>query len=143
MAGRNQHFIPRFLQRAFGIQPARGEIWYFGRGEVARKRSVKRTGSEDFFYSEPQADGRPTLDDAITRVESDLATLLRETRAKDPGDPVASNTAAAIVSHLAQRTAHVRATLSEAVVRLFQRVGENAFRARQLRSPCRPWQHSS
>ena len=124
MAGRNQHFIPRFLQRAFGIRPARKEIWYFGRGEVAEKRSVKRTASEDFFYSEPEVDGRSTLDDAITRVESDLAASLHEIRAKDPGDTIVSTTAAAIVSHLAQRTAHVRATLSEGTVRLLQRVEE-------------------
>ena len=129
MPGRNQHFIPRFLQRAFGIRPVRKEIWYFGRGEVAEKRSVKRTASEDFFYSEPQADGRSTLDDAITRVESDLAALLNEIRAKNPGDTIASTTAAAIVSHLAQRTAHVRATLSEGVVRLLRRV-EDTFSER-------------
>ena len=124
MAGRNQHFVPRFLQRAFGIRPARKEIWYFGRGEVAEKRSVKRTASEDFFYSKPQADGRSTLDDAITRVESDLAALLNEIRTKNPGDTIASTTAAAIVSHLAQRTAFVRATLSEGMVRLLRRVEE-------------------
>ena len=85
MAGRNQHFIPRFLQRAFGIRPTRKDIWYFGRGEKAEKRSVKRTASEDYFYSEPQGDGRSTLDDAITRMESDLAALLNEIRAKSPG----------------------------------------------------------
>lgn len=124
MAGRNQHFIPRFLQRAFGIRPTRKDIWYFGRGEEAEKRSVKRTASEDYFYSEPQADGRSTLDDAITRMESDLAALLNEIRAKSPGDTIASPSAAAIVSHLAQRTAHVRAMFSEGVARLLQRVAE-------------------
>jgi len=124
MSGRNQHFIPRFLQRAFGIRPARKEIWYFGRGEGAERRPVKRTASGDFFYSEPQADGRPTLDDAITRMESDLAALLNEIRTKNPGDTIASPTAAAIVSHLAQRTAHLRATLGEGVERLLQRMEE-------------------
>ena len=127
MAGRNQHFVPRFLQRAFGIRPTRKDIWYFGRGEEAEKRSVKRTASEDYFYSEPQADGRSTLDDAITTMESDLAALLNEIRAKSPGETIASPTAAAIVSHLAQRTAHVRATFSEGVVRLLQRMEETFF----------------
>ena len=124
MGGKNQHFIPRFLQRAFGIRPARKEVWYFGRAELAEKRSVKRTASENFFYSEPQVDGRSTLDDAITKVESDLAASLNEIRAKNPGATIASATAAAIVSHLAQRTAHVRATLSEGIVRLLRRVEE-------------------
>ena len=120
MAGRNQHFIPRFLQRPFGIRPARKEIWYFASGEVAEKRLVKRTASGEFFYSEPQADGRSTLDDAITRVESDLAVLLNEGRTENPGNTIDSSAAAAIVSHLAQRTAHVRAMLSEGVAFLLQ-----------------------
>ena len=124
MVGRNQHFIPKFLQRAFGIRPARKEIWYFGRGEDAERRSVKRTASGDFFYSEPQADKRPTLDDSITRLESDLAALLREIRTKNPGDTIASPAAAAIVSHLAQRTAHMRVTLGEGVEHLLQRMEE-------------------
>ena len=124
MAGRNQHFIPRFLQRAFAIRPARKEIWYFGSGEVAEKRFVKRTASEDFFYSEPKSDGQSTLDDAITRVESDIAASLNEIRAKDPGEAIAPATAALIVSHLAQRTASVRATLGEGVAGLLERVAE-------------------
>ena len=55
VTGRNQHFIPNFLLKAFGIRPARKEIWYFGRDEMAEKRRVKRTASGDFFYSESQA----------------------------------------------------------------------------------------
>ena len=124
VTGRNQHFIPRFLLRAFGIRSARKEIWYFGRDEVAERRSVKRTASGDFFYSESQADGRPTLDDEITRKESGLALLLREIRTKNPGDTIEAATAAAIVSHLAQRTAHLRSTIGESMVRLFQRMKE-------------------
>ena len=124
MTGRNQHFIPRFLLRAFGIRPTRKAIWYFGRDEVAEIRPIKRTASGDFFYSESQADGRPTLDDAITRKESGLAQLLREIRTKNPGDTIESPIAAAIVSHLAQRTEHLRATLDESAVRLFRRIKE-------------------
>ena len=126
MAGRNQHYIPRFLQRAFAIRSRRREIWHFGRGESAERRPIKRTASEDFFYSETGADGSATLDDAITRRESDLAVLLNEVRAASPGDVIASSAAAAIVSHLTQRTAHVRAAFSEGVARLLDRA-EEAF----------------
>ena len=124
MAGRNQHYIPSFLQRAFGIRPRRREIWHFGRGDAAERRLIKRTASENFFYSKPQADGRSTLDDAITRMESDLATSLNEVRSKSPGDAIAAPVASAIVFHLAQRTAHVRATFSEGVARLLERAEE-------------------
>ena len=117
MAGRNQHYIPSFLQRAFGIRPRRREIWHFGRGEAAERRLVKHTASSDFFYSEPRAEGRSTLDDAITRMESDLAASLNEIRSKAPGEAVAAPAAAAIVSHLSQRTAHVRSTFGDGVIR--------------------------
>ncbi len=129
MAGRNQHYIPRFLQRAFAIRSRRREIWYFGRGEAAERCLIKRTASADFFYSEPGAGGSATLDDAITRKESDLAVLLNEVRAASPGDAVASSAATAIVSHLTQRTAHVRAAFSEGVDRMLDRA-EQAFSER-------------
>ena len=129
MAGRNQHYIPRFLQRAFAIRSRRREIWYFGRGEAAERCPIKRTASEDFFYSETGADGSATLDDAITRRESDLAVLLNEVRAASPGDVIASSAAAAIVSHLTQRTAHVRAAFSESAARMLDRA-EEAFSER-------------
>ena len=124
MTGKNQHYIPRLLLRAFGIRPKRKEIWYFGRGEAAERRLIKRTASADFFYAEPSADGRLNLDEAITEVESDLAVSLNEIRAKSQGDAVAPQLAAAIVSHLAQRTAHVRSTFGEGVDRLLDRTAE-------------------
>lgn len=124
MAGPNQHYIPSFLQRAFGILPRRKEVWYFSCGEAAERRRIKRTASEDFFYSKLRADG-PTLDDAITRIESDLAVWLREIRSKSPGDVIAAKMAAAIVFHLAQRTAHFRAVLSEGMARVLERAEES------------------
>ena len=120
MAGKNQHYIPRFLLRAFGIRPSRRDVWYFGLNKSPERRPIKRTASGDSFYSEPTFDGQATLDDAITRVESDLAASLNEIRVQPPGTVVAPSIAAAIVSHLAQRTAHVRATFSEGVARLLE-----------------------
>ena len=131
MAGRNQHYIPRFLQKAFGIRPKRKEIWYFSRGEAVERRPIKRTGSENSFYSEPTFEEQTTLDDVITRIESDIAASLNEVRRKLPGDVVAPPIAAAIISHLAQRTAHVRTTLSEGVARVLERT-EKMFAEREL-----------
>ncbi len=124
MAGRNQHYIPKLIQKAFAIRPARKDIWCFGRCEEAERRPVKRTASGNYFYSEPQADEQQSLDDAISKVESDLAPLLDRTRTRSPGDTISSPDAAAIVSHLAQRTAHVRATLGEGLERTLQRMEE-------------------
>ena len=121
MSGPNQHYIPRFLQRAFGIRPRRLSIWRFGLGEEPECRRIKRTGSADNFYSPPSPDGRPTLDDAITAVEQQMALTLSDIRSGTSGDPVDSETAAAVVSHLATRTAHVRSTFGDGVARLLER----------------------
>lgn len=121
MSGPNQHYIPGFLQRAFGIRPRRLSIWRFGRGEAPECRRIKRTGASDYFYSAPLPDGRPTLDDAITEVEQRMASILSGIRAGYPGDSVNAMDAAAVVSHLATRTAHVRTTFRDTVARLLER----------------------
>ena len=121
MSGPNQHYIPRFLQRAFGIRPRRLSIWRFGLGEDPEYRRIKRTGASDYFYSAPSRDGRPTLDDAITAVEQQMASTLNGIRSGSPGDPVDAEAAAAVVSHLATRTAHVRSTFGDGVARLLGR----------------------
>ena len=109
----NQHYIPSFLQRAFGIAPRRLEVWRFGVDKPPERRRIKKTGSARFFYSKPSMDGRATLDDAITAMELNLSRELREVRSKSPGEHVEAGKAASIVSHLGSRTAHVRSTLGD------------------------------
>ena len=121
MGGPNQHYIPRFLQKGFGVRPRRLLIWRFGRGEDAECRRIKRTGASDHFYSTPSPDGMPTLDDAITAVEQRMAAMLNDLRSGHLGDPVDAVIAAKVVSHLATRTAHVRSTFSDGVARLLDR----------------------
>lgn len=87
-----------------------------GLGQEPEKRPIKRTGSEDFFYSRPSPDGQSTLDEAITSVETRLSQALYEIRFRSPGERVDSEVAAAIVSHLAGRTAHVRSTLEDGLI---------------------------
>ena len=124
MSGAKQHYIPVLLQKAFRIGPKKpGEIWLFSRGEAPERRPVKQTGLERYFYSEPASGGERTLDDAITAVETTLSAQLNGVRCKAPGDRVEPDVAAAIVTHLATRTAHVRSTLAEAVERLLERAG--------------------
>lgn len=125
MTGKNQHYIPSFVQRAFGIRTKRRQwIWRFGREGEPECRRIKKTGSEDYFYSEPSADGRPTLDDAITVVEDRVSSTLNDIRSRLLGDPVEAAGAAAVVAHLATRTAHVRSTFGDGVSRLLERTEE-------------------
>ena len=121
MSGPNQHYIPRFLQRAFGIRPRRLSIWRFRPGEDPECRRIKRTGASDHFYSAPSPGGEPTLDDAITAVEQQIASTLNGIRSGCPGEPVDADAAAKAVSHLATRTAHARSTIADGVARLLER----------------------
>ena len=124
MSGAKQHYIPVLLQKAFRIGPKKpGEIWRFGREEAPDRQPVKQTGLERYFYSEPPSSGQRTLDDAITAFELRLSTQLNDVRSKAPGERVEPDVAAAIVTHLATRTAHVRSTMAEAVERLLDRTG--------------------
>ena len=120
--GPNQHFIPSFVQRPFGIPPPRQvEIWYFGLGQAPECRRIKKTASGAHFYSAPSR-GR-TLDDEITSTENDLSRSLGELRARFPGDTVAPETAAPIIFHLVSRTAHVRGSFGDGVSFLLDRMG--------------------
>ena len=134
-SGPNQHYIPKFLLRGFGIRKRRVEIWHFGVDEPPERRRIKRTGSDDCFYSRPSVDGEPTLDDAISALEPGLAETHRDMRSKLPEEAVDPDEAAAIVSHLLVRTAHFRSSFLDGVARLLGRIealfGEPA-KVRQL-----------
>jgi len=116
--GPNQHYLPKFLQKPFGVSPKRNLIWYFGRDSHPVTQRIKRTASQPNFYSRPAPGGQRTLDDAITESESDLARALASIRSKSVGEPVDPNTAADVIQHLAPRTAHVRDTMQQGVIKL-------------------------
>lgn len=116
--GPNQHYLPRFLQKPFGVTPKRNQIWYFGRDSRPVKQRIKRTACQPNFYSQSSPGGRRTLDDEITDSESDLALVLASIRSKSVGEPVDPNNAAVVIQHLAPRTAHVRDTMQQGVMKL-------------------------
>ena len=75
MAGKRQHYVPRLLQRDFLDDPSdeAERTWLHRRGADAWLVSIRDVGVEDRFYSRKSPDGMPTLDDAITDLERDLA----------------------------------------------------------------------
>ena len=85
-------------------------------GSQRNARSSAR-GSESYYYSGPSVDGRPELDDLITDMDPGLSLELREMRPRAPGMPVEPD-AAASCRNLTFRTAHVRNTFEDGLVRV-------------------------
>ncbi len=111
-SGPNQHYLPKFLQKPFGIRPKRKEIWVFSRDTPPERRKIKRVGSSDYFYSYPARAGERTLDDKITELEDGISKKLLSIRAKPVGATIHARRAAEIIDHLVPRTAHVRLNLA-------------------------------
>jgi hypothetical protein len=110
-SGPNQHYLPRFLQKPFGIYPKRKEIWIFARDTEPEAKRIKHVGTGDFFYSEPAADGARTLDDEITDIETPISRMLADIRGAPIGAQINSSNAAEVLNHLIPRTAHVRVSI--------------------------------
>ncbi|KAB2792992.1 DUF4238 domain-containing protein [Brucella anthropi] len=110
-SGPNQHYLPRFLQKPFGIRPKRKEIWVFARGVAPEPKRLKEVGASEYFYSGPATDNARTLDDDITDIETPISRILAGIRAQPVGAVVNSTAAAEIVNHLVPRTAHVRVNM--------------------------------
>ena len=109
--GPNQHYLPRFLQKPFGIRPKRKEIWVFARASAPEQKRLKEVGASDYFYADPAAEGERTLDDEITDIETPVSRILSGMRSQPIGAAIDSTNAAEIVNHLVPRTAHVRVSM--------------------------------
>ena len=79
---------------------------------------IRHIGVEDWFYSRKSSDGSPTLDDAITDYERDLASSIRALREAMPGTVIDPHQAAETAVHLVLRAAHLRNLMSSGVSRL-------------------------
>ncbi|MBD1866744.1 hypothetical protein H6F95_05370 [Cyanobacteria bacterium FACHB-471] len=114
MSGPNQHYIPKSVLKSFGIRDgSKGkkvkEVWIFKPGCAPCETLIKKAAAEDFFYSEPSVDGLETLDDRITKYESNhFGHLLFSLRKQDIGAVVDPTQAAEIITHLTCRNAYIR-----------------------------------
>jgi len=117
MAGRNQHYIPQFLQRGFGVIGTRKpkHIWLYKKSCEPSLELIKDTGTGFEFYSSLASDGPPTLDDKITGHENALALSIAKIQSLAIGHLVDAATSANIVTHLAPRTAHIRSVFEHGI----------------------------
>ncbi len=121
MAGRRQHYIPRFLQRGF-LEPEAGgaeRTWLYRAGGVPRLVGIRDVGVGEHFYARLSPDGTSTLDDEITATEGELDALLKTLRQSPSGSALDPTSVADLVVRLVTRTAHVRAVFERGMTRLF------------------------
>lgn len=123
MAGRQHHYLPRFLQRSFAHRQSGAQFYVHAhhrtRGSLIV--NVANIGQERDFYGEPSD---ATLDDLITAQENQLADTLRRLNI---GARVDDDEAALLICALGIRTKAMRT----AVATLFPIVME-ALRRRVL-----------
>lgn len=127
MAGKRQHYIPRFLQRGFLANSSclankKDRTWLHRIGYPARLVGIKDIGVEDWFYSRKSAAGEVTLDDAITEFELSFSRNIKNLRSTEPGTSVDPVYAAQTVMHLVLRTAHLRQVLSFAAASIIKEI---------------------
>lgn len=108
MSGKNQHYIPQSLLRAFRIGPGKIARVYKYQAEGVFPLPTKQVAAEDWFYSRLSADGSKTLDDLITdheggQLSADFAALYSA-----PAGPIEAPLAARTIGHLFGRVNHVR-----------------------------------
>lgn len=126
MSGKNQHFIPQFLQRGFvdtessdggfGSKPKKAkkrksQVWVFDRGKKPYRTSVRNKGAERYFYGLEDS----IADTQITDAESKYAGLVNELRANTTNTCLSSDgpLISELVAHLSIRTKHVRSSMEE------------------------------
>ncbi|MFY2640388.1 hypothetical protein ACOTDF_02455 [Achromobacter insuavis] len=117
MSGANQHHLPQMLQRGFQAKGARGHTWVFKVGGSPALKRIDSIGADEFFYSEPSANGEDTLDDRITTYESERLGVLLHNLKKAAAAP-APQDAAEIVAHFAVRSGHFRRVMTGGITAL-------------------------
>lgn len=128
MAGKNQHFIPQFLQKGFAIttevsggfgksskkrkRKKEVSVWVFDSEQRSYCTSTRNKGSERFFYGLENS----AVDAVITESETKYAKLVNQLRRHTSSTPIKTEKEdiAELVSHLFVRTKHVRDSGKEA-----------------------------
>jgi hypothetical protein len=120
MAGKRQHYVPRFLQRGFLHDPQEEaeRTWLHRRGAQTRLVGIADVGVSEYFYSKCRADGAATLDEMITAIEGSLDRELSALKAAPVGQPIDPGAAARLTTRLMLRTAHVRSVFAQGAAQI-------------------------
>lgn len=120
MAGINQHYLPKFLQRGF-VSSAEGEpesAWVFHTNSAPKNEPLKKIGVESGFYN----DGADTsVDDEITKAENHYANAVNRLRTGSPRT-VDEVEIPKLLSNLEVRSRHLRQTFVTSGTELISRL---------------------
>lgn len=119
MSGVNQHHLPQFLMRGFAVRsgsknnPIYKAVEHHKERGIGHLRNIKHIGAQRIFYGKP---GPGTLDDAIDRLESKLAPVIRLIGlGQQPLRPEDVATIASLLAHLVTRAKQIRSFMAEAL----------------------------
>lgn len=136
MAGRKQHFIPQHLLRGFEASRngKKSQVVVFKRGVPPYTSATEGVAAQRDFYSPPGDGETDTLDDVITRFESECFNpFLDRARAASDGELIDADMAATAVVHLTVRAAHLRGAFTQFTQRFITEVGNLLGDQSQLR----------
>jgi Protein of unknown function (DUF4238) len=134
MAGKNQHYLPQFLQKGFTSQTLGKNryTWLYRKGNAPIEQEIKHVGADPFFYGDPETE--VSADPAITEIENAYALLLDSLRKAVPGTVLPDPKIPLLVSHLAVRTKYVREVARNAGVNLLRALASNFPNQERIRA---------
>ena len=106
MAGKRQHFIPRFLQEGFASHTTGDAAftWVYRKGTPPFTTNIINVGVESLFYTE---EDDTQADDLITDAEGPFSTLVHTLRTTTPA-AVSDPDIPRLIAHLEVRTRNLR-----------------------------------
>ena len=116
MAGRRQHYLPKFLQAGFASKTIGDRIftWVFRKDRAPFEANTRHVGVEQDFYA--QGDDQ-SVDEIITHAEAnEFAAVVNEARVA-PAGVIGRGSFPCVLAHLEVRSRHLR--------RSFQTTGEH------------------
>jgi hypothetical protein len=124
MAGKRQHYLPRFLLKGFAsrVEGEKAFVWLFRKGASPVETSVRNVGLGKFFYGSAE---ESDLDDLITCKESLYGGLLSKIRHERRIRPCDMHTLAEFVVHMIARTRHTRSGFSRALSKFHNMMSRN------------------
>ncbi len=112
MAGKRQHYIPRFLQKGFCSKKTKKEVYtfVFTKEKGPYEPNLLNVGLERYFYGNPT---ESSADDKITDQEELFFEYLETLRTARKNLIVDPEICSAFVGHMILRVKHIRGSINE------------------------------